>query len=120
MSDAGGVGEGEVFEGSQGHAGFDGELALVFAVEVDGLAVRWTLDLPDTLFSVRRVEPEGREPGWLFTGRGHGHGVGMCQLGAYAMGVRGTPYGEILSHYYSGVTLTRLELTERAAIAASD
>jgi stage II sporulation protein D len=89
-------------------------------VEVEGLAVRWTLDLPDTLFSVRRVEPEGREPGWLFTGRGHGHGVGMCQLGAYAMGVRGTPYREILSHYYSGVTLTHLELTEREAIAESD
>jgi len=79
------------------------------SMEVVGLAVRWTLDLPDTLFSARRTEPEGREPGWLFTGRGRGHGVGMCQLGAYGMGVRGRGYREILDHYYTNVQLTHLE-----------
>ncbi|MDX1643829.1 MAG: SpoIID/LytB domain-containing protein [Thermoanaerobaculia bacterium] len=85
------------------------------SLEVEGLAVRWTLDLPDTLFTTRRVEPPARRPGWLFTGRGHGHGVGMCQLGAYGMGVRGGGYREILSHYYSGVSFTRLELVDGAA-----
>jgi stage II sporulation protein D len=82
-------------------------------VEVEGLAVRWTLDLPDTLFSARRVEPSGRESGWLFTGRGRGHGVGMCQLGAYGMGVRGLGYDRILNHYYTDVELATLELIER-------
>lgn len=102
----------------RGVSGRVGRLRLVGrdgrSLEVEGLAVRWTLDLPDTLFTTRRVTPEGREPGWLFTGRGHGHGVGMCQLGAYGMGVRGGGYRDILSHYYSGVSLARLELVESA------
>lgn len=77
-------------------------------VEVEGLAIRWTLDLPDTLFTAKRLRPRGREAGWLFTGRGWGHGVGMCQTGAYGMGLRGHGYGDILRHYYSGVKLARL------------
>ena len=72
-------------------------------VEVEGLAVRWTLDVPDTWFSAKRVAPKGKGPGWLFTGRGWGHGVGMCQVGAYGMAVRGHGYREILEHYYTGV-----------------
>jgi stage II sporulation protein D len=75
------------------------------SVEVEGLAVRWTLDLPDTWFSAKRISPKGKEPGWLFTGRGWGHGVGLCQVGAYGMAVRGHGYREILEHYYSGVEI---------------
>jgi stage II sporulation protein D len=75
------------------------------AVEVEGLAVRWTLDLPDTWFSAKRISPKGKEAGWLFTGRGWGHGVGMCQVGSYGMAVRGHGYREILQHYYSGVEI---------------
>ena len=74
-------------------------------VEVEGLAVRWTLDVPDTWFTAKRVHPRGKEPGWLFTGRGWGHGVGLCQVGAYGMAVRGHGYRDILLHYYTGVTL---------------
>lgn len=80
---------------------------------VEGLAVRWTLDLPDTLFTARRLTPPGREPGWLFSGRGWGHGVGLCQVGAYGMGVRGHDYRDILHHYYSGVGLGRLTFVPR-------
>lgn len=72
---------------------------------VEGLPVRWTLDLPDTWFTAKRLAPAGRESGWLFVGRGWGHGVGMCQVGAYGMGVRGHSYRDILQHYYSGVEL---------------
>ncbi|MFP3939601.1 MAG: SpoIID/LytB domain-containing protein [Thermoanaerobaculia bacterium] len=75
---------------------------------VEGLAVRWTLDLPDTRFDVERVDAPGREPGWLFTGGGWGHGVGMCQIGAYTLAGRGLGYRDILRHYYSGVELGRL------------
>lgn len=77
-------------------------------LQVEGLAVRWTLDLPDTLFTARRLAPPDREAGWLFTGRGWGHGVGLCQVGAYGMGVRGHDYRDILHHYYSGVSLGTL------------
>jgi len=44
----------------------------------------------------------------VFTGRGWGHGLGMCQVGAYGMALRGLSYREILTHYYSGITLQRL------------
>ena len=96
---------------SRGVSGRVGHLRLTDnageTVDVRGLAVRWTLDLPDTLFTAKRLEPAGREPGWLFSGRGWGHGVGLCQVGAYGMGVRGHDYREILRHYYSGVRVAR-------------
>ncbi len=75
--------------------------------------MRWTLDLPDTLFTARRLQPPGDEEGWLFTGRGWGHGVGMCQVGAYGMALRGHDYADILTHYYSGVSLTTLKTVPR-------
>ncbi|MDX1385479.1 MAG: hypothetical protein R3190_17640 [Thermoanaerobaculia bacterium] len=78
------------------------------SVRVEGLAVRWTLDLPDTLFDMRRTTENGAV-GWSFSGRGHGHGVGMCQIGAVAMGRRGQSYREILAHYYTGARLGRLK-----------
>ena len=78
------------------------------SVEVAGLAVRWVLELPDTLFTVRRLSPPGGVVGWQFTGRGWGHGVGLCQVGSYAMARRGLGYAEILAHYYSGAVLARL------------
>jgi len=81
-------------------------------VEVKGLAVRWTLDVPDTLFTAKRLTPPERAPGWLFTGRGWGHGVGMCQIGAFGMAQRGHTYRDILLHYYSGVEIVRTSSLE--------
>ncbi len=75
--------------------------------EIEGLAVRWTLDLPDTLFTMEK-RGSGAGASWVFRGRGLGHGVGLCQRGAYAMAQRGMTYREILTHYYSGVELMRL------------
>lgn len=80
------------------------------AVEVEGLAVRWVLDLPETRFTLVRVRPRGGRAGWRFTGSGWGHGVGLCQTGSYAMARRGHDYESILAHYYSGATLERLPL----------
>lgn len=36
----------------------------------------------------------------ILRGKGHGHGVGMCQLGALEMAKRGWNYKQILSHYF--------------------
>ena len=44
--------------------------------------------------------------------KGYGHGVGMSQWGANAMAKNGSNYEEILKHYYTGVEITSLELTE--------
>ena len=38
-------------------------------------------------------------------GRGAGHGVGMCQVGALKMAREGKSYSDILAHYYPGTTL---------------
>ena len=77
-------------------------------VDVEGLPIRWLLDLPDTLFTAERTMSRGGEKGWLFSGRGWGHGVGMCQIGAFGMARRGHRYDDILDHYYSGLELKKL------------
>jgi stage II sporulation protein D len=41
----------------------------------------------------------------VFHGRGSGHGVGLCQIGAEVMGEEGHSYREILSFYYPGTKL---------------
>ena len=38
-------------------------------------------------------------------GRGWGHGVGLCQIGAAVMASRGYNYKEILEHYYKGAEI---------------
>ena len=45
-----------------------------------------------------------RDPGgaWVLRGRGWGHGVGLCQIGAAVMAARGFDYRSILNHYYPG------------------
>lgn len=78
-------------------------------MEVDGLAVRWTLDVWDNLFQAEKTVDRSGRPGWLFKGRGWGHGVGMSQAGAFGMAKRGVTYREILQHYYTGVELGRLK-----------
>ncbi|MBM4111814.1 MAG: SpoIID/LytB domain-containing protein [Phycisphaerae bacterium] len=42
-----------------------------------------------------------------FSGRGHGHGVGMCQYGAEAMARAGRSWRQILSRYYPGAEPSR-------------
>jgi stage II sporulation protein D len=38
------------------------------------------------------------------SGRGWGHGIGMCQWGAYGYAKHGWTYRQILSHYYTGIS----------------
>ncbi|MGN1234277.1 MAG: DUF4922 domain-containing protein [Candidatus Cryptobacteroides sp.] len=42
----------------------------------------------------------------ILKGRGWGHGVGMCQIGAAVMASEGYAYTQILSHYYPSSQLT--------------
>jgi stage II sporulation protein D len=60
--------------------------------------------LASTRFSVRRDQNE-----LVFTGRGFGHGVGLCQAGAVRLAGDGQSVVEILSHYFPGTRLRRLE-----------
>jgi stage II sporulation protein D len=43
----------------------------------------------------------------FFDGFGWGHGVGLCQWGAYFMGKRGFTYRQIIEYYYPGVKLEK-------------
>lgn len=43
----------------------------------------------------------------VLDGKGWGHGVGLCQIGAAVMASRGYSFKEILRHYYPGAELTR-------------
>jgi len=45
----------------------------------------------------------------VFSGRGSGHGVGLCQAGAEEMAREGKSYQEILSFYYPGTQLAAPE-----------
>lgn len=76
---------------------------------VRGGRIRSALGLREQLFVIDRVYGEsGRVTGFVFTGRGWGHGVGMCQVGAYGLARQGFTVEQILKAYYSGIELTRL------------
>ena len=77
---------------------------------VRGFDVRRLLDLRESLlvFELQRGT-DGRIEAAVFAGKGWGHGVGLCQVGAYGMALRGADYREILNHYYTGVVLERLD-----------
>ncbi len=45
----------------------------------------------------------------IFTVKGYGHGVGLCQYGAEGMARKGANYTQILRHYYRGVSFGRLK-----------
>jgi stage II sporulation protein D len=76
---------------------------------VPALRLRTLLSLRDSLFSfdIER-NAAGAVLGMTLYGRGWGHGVGMCQVGAYGMALDGATYGEILAKYYKGIELKRL------------
>jgi stage II sporulation protein D len=54
-----------------------------------------------------QVEPAG-EGRYTLSGRGFGHGAGMCQWGAKAHADQGWDFERILEHYYPGAELQRL------------
>ena len=76
--------------------------------ELAGLAFRRALELPDTLFVVTAAR-NARVPSVRFLGRGWGHGVGMCQNGAFGLARGGASYAEILKTYYTGVEISQWE-----------
>jgi stage II sporulation protein D len=81
--------------------GDEGELVL------KGLEVRRGLGLRENLFVLEReTDPaSGAIQRFKFSGKGWGHGVGLCQVGAFGMARAGASYDEILRHYYTGITV---------------
>ena len=55
----------------------------------------------------RERDEKGEVARFVFTGKGWGHGVGLCQVGAFGMAQAGSSYEQILKHYYTGISLDR-------------
>jgi stage II sporulation protein D len=70
-----------------------------------GFDVRQALELPELLFTFSPARGPQGELEFVFLGRGWGHGVGLCQNGAYGMALGGATYDAILRHYYTGVDI---------------
>jgi stage II sporulation protein D len=76
---------------------------------VRGGRIRSALGLREQLFVIdKKYDADGRVASFVFTGRGWGHGVGMCQVGAYGLARQGWSYEKILKAYYTGIELTRM------------
>jgi stage II sporulation protein D len=76
---------------------------------VKGLRIRRILGLKETLFVIdREYDMEGRITHFTFYGRGFGHGVGLCQVGAFGMAQAGADYKKILKKYYRGIKISKI------------
>ena len=76
---------------------------------VRALQLRTLLGVRDSLFSFdTERNARGAIIGVTVYGRGWGHGVGMCQVGAYGMAMEGATFEEILKKYYNGIELRKL------------
>jgi stage II sporulation protein D len=79
-------------------------------IDLKGLQVRWGLGLRENLFVIdRETGPQGDVRRFVITGKGFGHGVGLCQVGAFGMAQSGSTFQQILKHYYTGIALERRE-----------
>lgn len=85
---------------------------------MSGNELRQALELKSTLFSVipqfdpvASVENVPPTPtGFQVSGRGFGHGLGMSQWGAQGLAQQGFTYQQIVTHYYTGATLSRIQV----------
>ena len=61
--------------------------------------------LSDTHLYSSAFDVEKTPTGFRLHGKGWGHGVGLCQIGAAVMGQQGYTYEQILLHYYRGAQI---------------
>lgn len=73
-------------------------------IEIPLTVIRSDWGFRSTFFSIRDAGDT-----LYFSGRGYGHGVGLCQEGAMVMAGRGFTYSQILDYYYNNVYLINIE-----------
>ncbi len=77
-----------------------------FKLENDSIELtnmRRRLGLRSTFFDLKKENGQV-----ILTGKGYGHGVGLCQQGAIKMADHGYNHSQILGYYYKGVSLVLL------------
>ncbi len=86
-------------EGSRGKRDVNGELEVRRALG----------NLKSAMFVLDETrDTDGNLTELVATGLGHGHGIGMCQLGAMGMAEQGRTCEQILKRYYRGAKLRKL------------
>jgi stage II sporulation protein D len=71
--------------------------------------IRTALGLKEHLFKIdRETDGRGNLTAFVFSGKGLGHGVGMCQTGAYRMAKEGSSFTAILQKYYTGIKVQEM------------
>lgn len=71
---------------------------------LSGSAVRAALGLNSSNFSITYSGSN-----MIFTVTGNGHGIGLSQYGADGMAKNGSDYKEIVTHYYQGVEIMKID-----------
>ena len=69
--------------------------------------IRTDFGLRSTFFSIKV-----RDDKIVISGKGYGHGVGLCQEGAMQMALKGYSYKDIIEFYYTGATISNVFKTE--------
>ena len=66
--------------------------------------------LYSSAFEVQRAAAaeQSQPDDFILRGKGWGHGVGRCQIGAAVMADKGYDYKQILAHYYPGAQLRKI------------
>ena len=72
----------------------------LFGSKIPLTEMRKDFKLSSTFFNIEQAADK-----IIFTGRGSGHGVGLCQQGAIEMVRKGYNFKKILGYYYKGVRL---------------
>jgi len=65
--------------------------------------------LRSSLFTISKELAKGELKKIILSGKGSGHGVGMCQWGAMNLSTKGKSYNEILDFYFLGCTIGKTE-----------
>jgi len=78
-------------------------------IQLRGGQIRTALGLKDNPMVIERErDSRGNATQIFFTGRGFGHGVGMCQIGAMRLAKQGQSYIGIVQKYYTGVSVQKI------------
>lgn len=96
-------------------SGPSGRIRLLEVIGEDGslllgkeLWIRRLLSPSHLYSSAFDIEDKGEKI--VLTGRGWGHGVGLCQIGAAHMALEGASFQDILSFYYPGTVLKDIRI----------
>jgi peptidoglycan hydrolase-like amidase len=77
--------------------------------QLRGGQIRNALGLKDNPMVIERErDSRGNATQIFFTGKGFGHGVGMCQVGAMRLAKQGQSYIGIVQKYYTGVSVQKI------------